>query len=169
MGSKRHWPSPLKGITYYLLLFWLKLFFNLILHRIGPSPWILSLFLYYCESIKRTSDLLHPTTCPWSHLWLTPDPLLCAKHERLWPRGSLSLPPPFSIDYFFSHFHMSPCPAPTGTPFYPLVQLLPLGVLLIIPLSLDWHLLQHPLLVGKQHNVAVQVPTLWFTRFTYSH
>ena len=56
---------------------------------------------------------------------------------------------------------MSRCLSPTSDP---LVQLLPLGVLLIIPLSLDRHLLQYPLLVGKQHNVGVQVPPLRFSR-----
>jgi hypothetical protein len=171
MGTKGHWSSPLKGITYYLLQFWLKLFFNLVLHRIRPSPHALSLFLYDSEPIKRTSDLLQTTTgtAHRSHLWLTPHSLLCPKNEWFWSRGCLSLPPPLATCDLFSHFHMSCAASPTGPVSYPLVQLLPLCMLLIIPLSLYWHLLQYPLFVRKQHNVGVQVPPLWFTCVIYSH
>ena len=144
MGAKGHRPPSLKGIAYYLLLFWLKLLFNLILHRIRPSSW--SFFLYYSQSIESDSDLMHPRTTisHLSHLWMTSYPLFRPEYERFGPGWGLSLPPSFDL---FSHFHMSLGLSPTATSPYPLVQLLPLCVLLIIPLSLNWHLLQYPLLV----------------------
>ena len=70
------------------------------------------------------------------HLGLTPYPLLGPEYERFGSGWCLSLSPPIATNLLY-HFHMSPALSPSTAFFYFLVQLLPLCILLIIPLSLD--------------------------------
>jgi hypothetical protein len=69
------------------------------------------------------------------HLGLTPYPLLGPEYERFGSGRRLSLSPPIATNLLY-HFHMSTALSPSTAFFYFLVQLLPLCILLIIPLSL---------------------------------